>query len=130
VRLAFGDSRIEFTGSAIPADPVDGLVAALRGVLLGHPARVRWPLEPGCVIFEFAPCAEGLHLAVSFVDGKRRVDDGVVLECRGSYADIALPLWRGLRRFAGRKPAPPHWPVPDLAAMAALTALARELRDA
>ncbi|MBN8741264.1 MAG: hypothetical protein BGP24_07895 [Lysobacterales bacterium 69-70] len=127
--LELDDRRIGFAASAIPADPVNGLVDALRGALLGHRARVRWPLEPGGVIFDFAPCAEGLHLAVSFVGRKGRIDDDAAPECRGGRADIVLPLWRGLQRFASHEPAPPHWPAPDLAALAALTVLVRELRD-
>ncbi len=127
-RLELDGRRIEFTASAVPTDPVDDLVDALRSALLGHPARVRWPLEPGCVNFDFAPYAEGLRLAVSFVGHAGCIDEATALECRGSAADIVLPLWRALRRFASRAPAPPHWPAPDTMAMNALTALVRRSR--
>ncbi|WP_386066907.1 hypothetical protein ACFJIW_20715 [Tahibacter sp. UC22_41] len=130
VQLELAGRRIEFAASAIPADPVNGLVDALRSALLGHAARVRWPLEPGCVVFDFAPGTEGLCLAVSFAERDGRVDEAAAVQCCGSPADIALPLWRGLQRFASRAPAPPHWPALDLAALAALTALTRGLRKA
>lgn len=127
-RLELDGRRIEFTASAVPTDPVGDLVDALCSALRGHPARMRWPLEPGNVTFDFAPCAEGLRLAVSFVGHAGCIDEAAALECRGNAADIVLPLWRGLRRFASRAPAPPHWPVPDPTAMNALTALVRRSR--
>ena len=128
VRLELDGRRIEFSASAVPTDPVGDLVDALRSALLGRSARVRCALEPGSVTFDFAPCAEGLCLVVSSVDHAGRIDETTAMECRSSAAVVALPLWRGLRRFASRAPAPPHWPAADSTAMDALTALVQRLR--
>lgn len=94
VTLAQGEQRIELDASYTPVDSLSMLVGAGLDIATGcQEAKVVWSLEPAKSLWEFR--REGARLQV------RVTTDGSppVHLAGGSPEDVALAIWRALRRL-------------------------------
>lgn len=104
VEIVAGPVSIAFRASYVYAS-IYNLIAALRLLLAGQgESIVTWTSEPVEYEMRFLRDNDTITLTIlEYPDSRRLLNGGqVLLNISGTYAEVALPLWRAVRGVQGR----------------------------
>ena len=110
VKLEYKEKVIEFDGSDVPNNPIQGLIDALLKIIRGDSSEVWWNLEPDGYFFTFERNNENIIFRVFFAENSEEYNRREVLCVEGEINKIVLPMWRGLKKFLSYSAVEPHWP--------------------
>ena len=109
VKLELEEKIIEFEGSYIN-NPIHQLMEALWKIVRGDSSEVWWNLEPDGYFFTFERNNENIIFRVFFSTNSELNNRREILYVEGGIREVALPIWRGLKRFLSYDETEPHWP--------------------
>lgn len=111
VKLNFDDFELSIDVSDVPVNPMAQLCDALIQLNEGikSPDKIIWHLEPYCYYLQIFK-SESIITATILESDNFESHKRLVKEITGSYEDIILPLYRGLKKFAAKSYKAPHWP--------------------
>lgn len=116
--------------SDVPLDPMVQLCDALIEISKGikEPTRVIWHLEPYCYYLQLKKLENGykaLILESDEFDSPARVTK----EISGTFEEIVLPFYRGLKKFWSKSFKLPHWDELDSKRIEQLTELIKKKKE-
>ena len=109
VKLELEEKIIEFAGSYVN-DPIHQLIEALWKIVRGDSSEVWWNLEPDGYFFTFERNNENIIFRVFFATNSELNNRREILYVEGGISEVALPIWRGLKRFLSYGVTEQHWP--------------------
>lgn len=123
----YQDYKLELEISDVPVDPMIQLCNALIGINKGinEPTRIIWHLEPYCYYLQLK-VENGRYMAIIYESDDFDSPAQLTKEITGSYEEIVLPLFRGLKKFRSHSYKEPHWDELDAKRIDELTELIKE----
>ncbi|MEE9362137.1 MAG: hypothetical protein V3U92_06015 [Cellulophaga sp.] len=108
--LNYKDYQLELEISDVPLDPMVQLCDALIQINKGikEPNRIIWHLEPYCYYLQLM-IIEGQYKATILESDEFDSPTKTTKEISGSFDEIILPLYRGLKTFWSQSFKKPHW---------------------
>lgn len=126
----YQDYKLELEISDVPVDPMIQLCNALIGINKGihEPTRIIWHLEPYCYYLQLK-FENGRYIAIIYESDEFDSPAKLTKEITGTYDEIILPLFRGLKKFWSHSSKKPHWDKLDSKRIDELTKLTKEEKE-
>ena len=109
-KLNYRDYQLELEISDVPLDPMvqlcDTLIQISKGIK--EPNRIIWHLEPYCYYLQLM-ITDGQYKATILESDEFDSPIKITKEIIGSFDEIVLPLYRGLKKFWSQSFKSPHW---------------------
>ncbi len=130
ITFQYQNYKLEIEVSDVPIDPMVQLCDALIEINKGtnEPTRVIWHLEPYCYYLQLK-VANGQYIALIYESDELNSPYQLTKEITGSYQEIILPLFRGLKNFHSTFYESPHWDGLDSERTDELTELVNEKKE-
>lgn len=110
IKLNYRDYQLELEISDVPLDPMvqlcDTLIQISKGIK--EPNRIIWHLEPYCYYLQLM-ITDGQYKATILESDELDSPTKITKEIIGSFDEIVLPLYRGLKKFWSQSFKSPHW---------------------
>lgn len=110
IKLNYRDYELELDISDVPLDPMVQLCDALIQINKGikEPYRIIWNLEPYCYYLQLI-IMDGEYKAIILESDEFGSPIKTTKEILGSFDEIILPLYHGLKKFWLQSFKKPHW---------------------
>lgn len=100
VHIRYQQFQVNFDASDVPIDPVSHLADILAAAVNGGGGEVLWHLEPGGYFMMIASIGTEYSFRLDFCTNSEAADDRRnVLDVRGSFDKIVVPVWQALKRI-------------------------------
>lgn len=128
--LVHKEFKLELDISDVPLDPMVQLCDALIEISKGikKPTRVIWHLEPYCYYLQLEKLETG-YMAIISESDEFDSPARVTKEILGTFDEIILPFYRGVKKFWSKSFKPPHWDELDSKRIEELTKLIKEKKN-